>query len=327
MTVQIYRSSDASAPTLNGNSGSLVGLLDAVLVNGYGSKTALGWTKSYAGTNKASYKQPTGSNGFYLDVDDSTSDFATGSARVRGYETMSALGTGTNPFPTIAQIDAAHGIWVKSQEASAGTAVSWVVVGTNKMFFLWIQTVSTFTNGATGAYGPMFCFGDILSYKSGDAYNTIIQVANGTSAPFADMHTTNIVATAISGLYTCRSYLQTGTSITTSRLIDSAKSGGGTTIGGSGTIGSSNPNTFIQYPNPVDSNFYMSPIWAGEPVGATLRGQIPGVYAPLHWFPLITGSQIAGTGSFTGKTFEAFTLAAGSAGASGQVLLEVSNTW
>lgn len=42
MTVRVYRWDDASAPTLTGQLGSLITLLDAVLVNGYGSKTAAG---------------------------------------------------------------------------------------------------------------------------------------------------------------------------------------------------------------------------------------------------------------------------------------------
>jgi hypothetical protein len=44
MTVRIYRSTDGSAPVLTGQAGKLTDLLDAILVNGYGSKTAAGWT-------------------------------------------------------------------------------------------------------------------------------------------------------------------------------------------------------------------------------------------------------------------------------------------
>lgn len=71
MTVTAYFSTDASAPTLTGTTGSLVALLDAILVNGYGAKAAAGWSIAYTGTSKRDYKQGTGSNGYYLDVDDS----------------------------------------------------------------------------------------------------------------------------------------------------------------------------------------------------------------------------------------------------------------
>jgi hypothetical protein len=75
MTVRVYKSSDASAPVLTGAVGSLVALLDACLVNGYGALAAAGWTKAFTAANKGAYKQNlTGSNnasGMHLYVDDS----------------------------------------------------------------------------------------------------------------------------------------------------------------------------------------------------------------------------------------------------------------
>jgi hypothetical protein len=63
MTVRVYRSTDASAPVLTGQVGSLTALLDAVLVNGYGALSAAGWTIAQTTTNKRGYKQNTsGSN-------------------------------------------------------------------------------------------------------------------------------------------------------------------------------------------------------------------------------------------------------------------------
>ncbi len=41
-TVNLYQSTDASAPILTGSAGSLVTLLDACLVNGYGTKAGRG---------------------------------------------------------------------------------------------------------------------------------------------------------------------------------------------------------------------------------------------------------------------------------------------
>ena len=38
----VYRSDDAGAPNLTGAAGSLIAILDAVLVNGYGAKPAAG---------------------------------------------------------------------------------------------------------------------------------------------------------------------------------------------------------------------------------------------------------------------------------------------
>lgn len=99
MTVRVYHSTDSSAPVLSGQVGALIGVLDAILVNGYGSKAAVGWTKAFSGTNMAAYKQSAGSNQLYLRVDDTNAT----DARVVGYETMSDVNTGTGPFPTATQ--------------------------------------------------------------------------------------------------------------------------------------------------------------------------------------------------------------------------------
>src|SRR4051794_557415 len=48
----IYRSTDTNAPVLFGGQGSLISLLDAILVNGYGSSFATG-TITNDGTNVA----------------------------------------------------------------------------------------------------------------------------------------------------------------------------------------------------------------------------------------------------------------------------------
>jgi hypothetical protein len=46
MTVRLYSSLDVGAPVLNEASNTLVAVLDACLVNGYGAKASSGWTKS-----------------------------------------------------------------------------------------------------------------------------------------------------------------------------------------------------------------------------------------------------------------------------------------
>ena len=75
MAVTLYRSSDGSAPGAYSNTvSSLITILDACLVNGYGAKVAAGWTKAFTGTNKAAYRNSTTppSTGFYFRVDDTS---------------------------------------------------------------------------------------------------------------------------------------------------------------------------------------------------------------------------------------------------------------
>lgn len=67
MAVTKYMSSDSGAPIMNGTQGSLVNVLDAILVNGYGSKSPAGWTKPFSGTSKAVYRNSplTGTGTYY----------------------------------------------------------------------------------------------------------------------------------------------------------------------------------------------------------------------------------------------------------------------
>ena len=126
MTVRVYSSADVGAPVLNMSSGSLVAVLDACLVNGYGSKPGSGWAKSFAdSTLRAAYKQGVGGNGHYFYLDDS----AGASARCRGYEAMTDINTGTGPFPTAVQVSG--GDYLHKHDGAAGTRPWFLVADAN----------------------------------------------------------------------------------------------------------------------------------------------------------------------------------------------------
>jgi hypothetical protein len=162
----VYRYSDTSAPALSGTAGALVTVLDAVLVNGYGSKAAAGWTKPYSGTNQASYRLGAGTQ-FYLNVDDNGPGAGTGKeARIRGYETMTAYATGTNLFPTAAQLS--NGIFVRKSASLDTVTRAWVIFADARTMYMFVLT----GDSANTYLGWMF--GDFYSYKSADVYNCLI---------------------------------------------------------------------------------------------------------------------------------------------------------
>lgn len=114
MSFYYFTSSDSGAPALSGTNGTFVTLLDWILV------TKGGWTQVYSGTNKAVYRAPSG-NRFYLRVvHDSAVSGSAQRATVRGYESMSGIDTGTDPFPTVAQQSDANSNWSASQAANSG---------------------------------------------------------------------------------------------------------------------------------------------------------------------------------------------------------------
>ncbi len=375
MTVRVYRSTDPNAPSLNGLVGSLINVLDACLVNGYGSlattsltqsggiatvttsvahgltgtpkvlisgvtpaayngeytitvtgastftyavagspatasvqgtvgKASSGWTKPYTGTNLAAYKQPAGSNGFYLMVDDNTT--AT-SARMTGYETMSAVNTGTNLFPTAVQ-QSGGGYLVKSNAASSASR-DWTLICNGKLFYLFVNQAAQ----AQWTTAVAFAFGDITTYKSGDAYHTIIITQDTVTSSSSNLLRLSTNANTITaGHWMARTFAQTGTSVTCSKYTDAARSFASADMGLSG----------VTYPNGADGAIILAPCGIGETVSH--RGILPGLWNICHPDPLSHGDfYIPATGDLVGKTFEYFhNNTAGHA-----CMVETSDTW
>ena len=134
-----------------------------------------GWEKVYAGTNKAVYRSTdvTGAR-FYLRVDDSNGLFA----RVRGYETMSDIDTGTGLFPLDAQIATGGGYWYKALESNA-IAIPYLLAADAKLLLqaMCFSVASSASITTTAVYG----FGEGVALNpAGDAFATVLS-AMGSS--------------------------------------------------------------------------------------------------------------------------------------------------
>lgn len=321
MTTIVYSSSDDSAPQLSGTAGSLIAVLDACLVTGYGAKAAIGWTKPFTGANVAVFRQPVGtSNGMYLRIDDSTSSTPS-SATVRGYETMSGISTGTGEFPLVGQT--ANVYWVRSDGPTAAVR-PWVLIGNERGFYLW-TTVTTDT--ATYANTRLYYFVELNPLNPSDIWGTVLY---GDSTP---QSTTNSHLSIVPQPYARQ------TSVTQYRYAARPFGGVGGSVGinlldysffnSTGTVPYGNDTNLancMQYPNGPDTGLYLAPAHTVE-VSApnSLRGPLRGLWAPLHGRPLANGDTFSGTGSLAGRTFIALSL--NSQSQTGQVFIETSNTW
>jgi len=315
MAWEIYRWDDAGAPTLNGRAGSMIGVLDAVLVNGYGVKSAAGWTKAFSGTNVAVYRQGTGSNQFYLRVDNSTNAVASG---VIGYETMSNVNTGTGPFPTDGQVSG--GLFMRQSASTDATARAWLIAADEKRFFFWVNSDNAATSGLSTAAGvPAMYFGDIFSDVAGDAYHTVIIASTNTpiNSHQLAMQTTSI-GSAIPGHFMARASSQLGGSIQVLKTCTNMVSSN-PTIGAAG----------LGYPDPATTGLVLLPIIMQEFISAnlTIRGRLPGLWGVAHSNTAGNpGDTLSGSvsGGLNGKTFVILDVAAGSG--RGRLALETSNT-
>jgi hypothetical protein len=362
MTVRTYKSTDASAPTLTGQAGSLTTLLDAVLVNGYGSQTAAGWTINQTTTNKRGYKQNlTGSNnssGMLLYVED-TAAGAGGAkeARVCGFETMSAITpTGTGQFPTSAQSALGTGLLVirKSNTADA-TARAWTITANGQTINLFIETGDITAPLAAST----FVFGDFKSYKTSDQYAVHIegrQVENSATAQpdpmqfitWSSSTTSTTLNNAGWGHYVARHWTGSGGSIRVGKVITPCRLGLTATAGCTGpwVVDSGVQSTFtnvtvamgrfasttvgigLAYPNGPDGALMLSPIELNH--SGSLRGYLYGLWAPLHDRPLGHNDTITFSGgNMSGKSIVAQNIQAyiNSLGDAGQVIVETSDTW
>lgn len=128
-----------------------------------------GWSTAYTGTNKAAYKSNAiDTEGFYFRVDHS----ATGAyARAVGYESMSDVDTGTNAFPTNAQVSG--GLYIFG--SSAASTRTWYLVATNKSVVLVIDY------DGTGGFYSGFAWLELEEKNVADIYTTTLIGATSSS--------------------------------------------------------------------------------------------------------------------------------------------------
>lgn len=328
MTARLYKSTDASAPSLTGVAGSLITLLDAVLVNGYGSTSAAGWTKPYNATNKGVYRNSTSTGtGFYLDVNDAAPSTAK-EARAVGYETMSAVATGTGPFPTAAQMST--GLFIRKSTTADSTPRPWYIVADETVFYLFVESGDYTAPTRVTA----FAFGDFYSFKASDAYRCMIIGRNAEN--------TGAQANEMFPLLCMIAELDTANNTTAGHYIarGTAGAGGSIAFGVHGDEGMNNLSRFwagvmgqcynaqsMIYPNPADNGIYMAPAYIQHNRG--LRGYLKGIWTPSQLLPLGHGDTFTGTGAMSAKSFLCMQMYTnnGNLNVTAECFIETSNTW
>jgi hypothetical protein len=227
-----------------------------------------GWTRPYSGTNKAVFKGDVSGTGCYLRVDDTNS--ATRRGVMRGYVSMTDVDTGTDPFPLSTAL-----YWYKSTDD--GTTRIWMLIADSKLFYFGNQD---------GSNNQLHAFGDIVTYKPGDAYHCIL--TGSDSASDAGDNYVDILLTKP----TCRNVTR-GTRISIARAYSgmSGSTCGLCVVGAPHRTTSSSFATTIQtimgydgypYPHNIDNGVIYGPAYLSESDTAGIRGLLPGIYDPWH---------------------------------------------
>lgn len=358
---KIFTSATLGAPVLSGTPGALIAMLDAVLVNGYGTTSVVsivvaagvatvnfsaghpfavdqvmqvigavpaalngeqrvlavnansvtfatavaagnatgtmtakvagaGWLKAFSGTNLAAYKSSSvEGTGCFLRVDDT----GTTTARVRGFESMTDVNTGSGLFPSVAQF--ASGLWASKSNAANAAARPWQIFASDRSFYFCPKPMDA------GAEHQVSFFGDFKSYKSNDPYSCAIRGntadRSASSGPLTDDLSYADFVNTTPGLFVARAANAVGGSAAQSSTINAilGYQAGVTPLGSTG----------FAYPSPIDNGLSLASLVLYNAAG--VRGEFPGVYASPQnvTAAFSSGDKIAGTGNLAGKSVEA----------------------
>lgn len=253
-----------------------------------------GWEKSYSGTNKAVFKSTDGAaHGHYLRIDDSAGQ----NARLRGFESMTDVDTGSGPFPTDAQISGG-GYWRKSQVASAA-AVPWHVVADARAF------VGHFLTGipsdASNTFGVPYGFGDPVALApGGDSWSTFLTCTGSSGLSVNMLHgslasTYTVLDNSYGGTAVARAFGGLGGAAAT---VQRANGGGAVADSGVDTHAGTGPST-------IDGRvLFSSRAICASTSDFTYRAYLPGVLHIPQNIPSETfsnGDTMDGSGALAGR--------------------------
>lgn len=239
----------------------------------FASKVApAGWTRPYSDTNKAVFKpSDAAATGCCLRIDDTNA--ATRRSVVRGYVSMTDLDSGTEPFPASQSL-----YWHKSTDDA--TSRVWFVAADSRLFYLGMA------NGGT-SYADLHLFGDIVSYKPGDAYHCVL---SGSTSPSSDTTPGSLMAKvsyapnlyATSSIVVARGYGAVANApypLGTIGVVSGSVNTSTAPANYSQPIG----NNLPAYPHAVDNGIVFGNLFFLE-YGAVyvVRGYPPGLYDPWH---------------------------------------------
>lgn len=277
-----------------------------------------GWEKVFSGPHKAVYRSTdvTGTR-FYLRVDDSSGTVA----RVRGYETMSDIDTGTGLFPLDAQIATGGGYWYKSYLSNA-VAIPYMLAADARLLLqaMCFGVADSAGYTATAVYG----FGEVVALNpAGDAFATALSAMSrdlsylgygAFSGSFSDSGTIGAAVLArgwqgLGGAVYARPVPECG--------FVNVLSGRDATLGFA--------------PGRVDGAIRMARMMLKDQATNDLRSLVPGCYFVPQWldnalFPA-PFALTEGAGALAGRKLAAVPVGASSNNRTGTAFVDVTGPW
>ncbi len=311
----------ASTPALNGEqrvtaTGSLTvswsapGVADGPVSGTITVKLApAGWIK-LAGVNRAAYKSSNPSaTQCWIRIDDANARYA----RIRGYESMTDVDTGTGMFPD--DVQASGGLYVQKSNVADASFRRWMIIATDCQVFILTAYYSSFGYD----YTPVF-FGDALSIKPGDAYRCMLagDAADWSTYNYVGAGVPLVSADASGGVFWARSYVQVG----------GAQVG---TLRHPGLLSNSGNPVHPTGPNPINNSLYVIPTLAFDGTGAAAnyRGVVPGIYSIPHNVGANFGSKskTVGADGLPGRTLLGVHYQSAAVSGGYRYMIDISGPW
>jgi hypothetical protein len=273
----------------------------------------LGWEKVFSGTNKAVYRQidPASTRTYYR-IDDANALYA----RVQMYESMTDVDTGV----AVAPLSVAGGYYWHRRASAGAAGCYWVLVGDSRGFYAVFHPATQALAASNNNYaGVSQYMGDIISYRSGDAWCAALTGADTTS--YTNQNGCAFCVAASTGFSLKRMAHGLGAGVQTYRRVF------GTNASASGAdayLGS--------FPSVVDNGLHLSPILLADGISSGApRGILPGAFhIPQSGVLAGFGSDVAytkGQGAFAGKQLLSVQIGTPSGGNAGIAMFDVSTPW
>lgn len=278
-----------------------------------------GWEKVFSGTNKAVYRSTdvTGSR-FSLWVNDSNGLYA----RVRGYETMTDVDTGSGQFPTDVLLSGG-GYWHKSIGANS-TPVPYLLAADPKQVLQAIAcgVGSSPSYVATAVYG----FGEGVHFNpSGDLFATVLSAAGSSNNSHGQGGLSGALVDSSSsgGAFFARAWQGLGGAVYARPIPES---------GATASLSGNDP-TMGDAPSPVDGSVKMARMLLKEQglQGGGVRSVTPGCfYVPQVLNKSLYQSLFAlhdGGGTLSGRKLAVIFVGSSADARTGTAFLDVTGPW
>lgn len=281
-----------------------------------------GWGKVFsAGTTKAVYRSTdvTSSRRYYR-VDDSNNQ----KARVRGYGSMTGVDTGTEPFPTNAQISGG-GYIIKSYYAANSTAIPYLIAADSKTMLVAICL--GVADGAGIMQAGVRGWGDPISLNpAGDIYSAFLSARGSSEGSYLDVGALDGSETDSSSYGFTVAMRALGGPVGATWQRPFPESGLLTSLSGA-------CDYFGAAPSAVDGQIkHCRMLLKDQVADAPARSVIPGVrYIPQTSARTALDSALAladGAGEFAGRKFAViYTSTSGSGTPTGVSLVDLTGPW